>query len=156
MGQLYRVAKGKFLEVIGKGIGLRHGGSLYKHRDNGNVTLQRGSGFEPDEIVGVIEPAMALMIGGVKPSFSYQGKQNSAGRYVLIDDLAEIAPRLNIFNVHEYRGLAELSYQIVEQAASLAFGISSTITDEDRSHISPPPYKNVALSKITSPRTPLR
>jgi hypothetical protein len=53
---------------------------------------------------------------------------------LLVNRPAKVAPWLDPRHVHEHRTVAKIRYEIMEQAASLTFGVFPPITNEDCAH----------------------
>jgi len=137
MAQLDAVAKRQVLQVVRQLVGARHGSLLHEHRNDRDVALQRACRLEPDEIVGVVQAALAFLVGRGQPGLADNREQHAAGSDLLLYDAAEVAARLDARHVHEDRVLAEALAQVLEQAAGMALGVVPPIADENRAHRAP-------------------
>ena len=138
MGELDRIAIGEVGQILRELLGSRHAGALHEHRDDGDVTLQRGGRFEPHEIHRIIEPPPVLLVSRVEPALADHRQQHATRGHVLVDGPTEIPPRLDPRHIHEDRVLAKLRLEVIEEAPGLTFGVLPAIADEDGAHRAPP------------------
>ena len=110
MRQLDAVAIGQILEFVGELIAVRHFCSAHQHWNNGDVTLQRGSSFHPNEVARVIETAFSVLIPLIKPRRSNQRQQYATTGNAFVDRPAEVSANTDSGHIHEHRTFAELRY----------------------------------------------
>ena len=134
MGKLNGVPIDQVGQICGQLLGLRQACPTHKNRNNRNIPLQGRSGFEPDEIHGILQPSPASFIFQIKPIPADKRQKNTAGGDLLINSLSEISSRLNIDDIHKDLVFPKEVDQIGVQPPRLPLGIFPAITHEDSPH----------------------
>ena len=86
---------------------------MNQYRNHRNVALQRGFGFQVNEVIRIVQPAPVFGIGGGQPVLANDREKHAARRHLLCDDAPKIASRLDAGLIHEDRGLAEVPREIL-------------------------------------------
>jgi len=94
---------------------------------------ERRRGFDADKVLGVVQPALARVIGG-EPSGADDDDQHFAGRYRAFERFDEVEAGLDAFDVHEHALGAKVPGEPVVQAAGIAGGVLPSIADEYAFH----------------------
>ncbi len=121
MGQLNPVAVREFLEVVRQLLGARHFCTVDQHGNYGNISPQRRSSFEANEVGRIVEAPLPRLILGVGPLFADDRQQDTAGGNAIVDCFAKVSSYLDRRYIHEHRVLAEDANEIVEQTPRFAF-----------------------------------
>lgn len=130
VSQFHGVAIGELTEIVRQLIRLRHAGSAQQDGDDGNIAPKRGSYFDPDEVVGIVETPISAVIAGFQPVLADEDEQGAAAAHVLIDGLAEVASGFERGDVHEDCVFAELRGEVIEETAGFALGVLSPIAEK--------------------------
>ena len=134
VGQLDGLPADQRLQVFGELVHRRHGGAVEQHRDDADVALQGGAGFEADEVVRVVQPAAAAGVFGVEPFVADQHDQHPARGDGTLDGVDKVGARLDPFHVHEHAVGAEVGGQAVVQPAGVAGRVVASVADENPVH----------------------
>jgi len=89
----------------------------------------------------VIESAFSGVILFIQPAWANQRQQDATAGNAFIDGLAEVTADFDGRHIHEHGLDAELLDQIVEQSASLSFGIVATIANKDGAQFQAPVFQ---------------
>ena len=102
----------------------------------GSCPARSGLDFQPDDVVWVIKPSTATLIGCSKPLRADDRHQYLAGCYCAADFLGEVNARLDRVHIDEDLALAETIGQAVIQPASQMAGFLPTVANEDATTLS--------------------
>ena len=138
MRQLDTIAISQLLEFVWQLLGGRHLGATHKNRNNRDIALQGGSGFDANEIRRVVETARAALVFRVEPFQTDDYQKYATFGDAFFYRFAEVASRLDCGDIHEYRVFAEVLDQIVKQTTSLSLRVTSPIADKDAAQFAIP------------------
>ncbi len=134
MAELQRVPARQRGKVVGQvGLG-RHFGAIDQNRDHRDVALERRGNLDAHVIVRVVEPALALAVGGGQPMRTDDGKQRVALGDLRVELLDEVEPRLDRIDVDEDFAVREAAREVVVKPAGDAGRIISAVVDKDAGH----------------------
>jgi hypothetical protein len=134
VAKLERVAPRKRGEVLGEvGLG-RHLGAVDEDGDHRDVALQRRGDFDPHIVVRVVEPPLALAVGGGQPVRADDCKQRVALGDLAIELLDEVEPRLDGVDIDEERAAREFAREMIVKPPRDARRVVSPVIDEDAGH----------------------
>ena len=111
-----------------------HRRAVDEHRNDAGVARQGGLDLEADEVLRVVEPATAVVVGDGQPLVPDQREQHVAGADGGRDPLHEVVARIDRVDVLEDLVLAEPRTQAVEEPARRVGGLLASIADEDSRH----------------------
>lgn|GEM_PF-3873769 len=114
-----------------------HHGTTDEYRYDTDLTFQCSAGFQPDEVVGIIEAATPSRIGDRGPFIADDDDQDPARTDRLLDRLDKVEAWLDALDIHEYLLRPEMAHQTVIQASGVTRRIIASITDEDAIHADP-------------------
>jgi hypothetical protein len=105
--------------------------SFDQHRNDTHVAGEGGADLETDEVVGIIKPSTAVPVGGRQPLPAYDREQHITRADGALEDVHEVDTGFDVRNVHEHRGPAEASPQVVEEPSGMAGTVFTPVADED-------------------------
>ena len=131
VAKLEGISDGQPADRVRELLRRRHGCALNEYRDNPKVPFQGGLDLQSNKISIVIKTSMASHIGGAQPVLADDGNAYLAGAHRLPDRFGEVSPCRDRVDVHENRLATETGAQCVVQAAGVAGGVVTPVTDED-------------------------
>ena len=131
-----RVTAGQAGQALRQILPARHDRALYQDRNDPHVAGQCGLDFQPDDVVWIIQPPAALLIGCGQPGRADDRQQHLAGRHRAADFLGEVHARLDRVYIDEDLALAETIGQAVRQPASDMAALLPTVADENATALS--------------------
>ena len=99
--------------LSGQILPVRHDRALDQDRDDPHVAGKGGLDFQPDNVIWVIKPSAAPLVGGGQPVRADDRQQHLAGRHRAADFLGEVNARLDRVHIHEDLALAKTIGQAV-------------------------------------------
>jgi hypothetical protein len=108
-----------------------HGCPFDQDGDHADVAFQRGVDLHPDDVVGVVEPPTAVLVGGADPVWADDCQQHLAGADRLGDDFGEVDAERDGVDVHEDLVVTESVGEPVVQPTGQAAGFLPPVADED-------------------------
>src|ERR1700730_677382 len=138
MRQFNTIAISQLLEFIWQLLGGWHLGATHQNRNNRDIALQGRSGFDANEIRGVVETARPALVFRVEPLQANNYQKHATFGDALFYRLAKVASRLDGGDIHEYRVFAKLLDQIVKQTTSLSLRVTPPIADKDAAQFAIP------------------
>ena len=130
------VAAGQKGQALRQILPARHDRALDQDRDDPHAAGQGGLDFQPDDVVGIVEPPGAALIGGGQPVRADDCQQHPAGRDRAEDFLGEVHARLDRVDIDEDLALAETIGQPVSQSASEVAAFLPTVADKNATTLS--------------------
>ena len=112
----------------------RHLGAIDQHGDHRNVALQRRGDLDAHIVVRVVEPPLALAVGGGQPMRADDCEQCIALRDLRIELLDEIEPGLDGVDIDEERAAGKFACEMIVEPAGNAGRVVSPVIDEDAGH----------------------
>ncbi|KYK47939.1 hypothetical protein A1D31_28700 [Bradyrhizobium liaoningense] len=67
MSHIEAVPERKFTDVFRQLIRFWYPCPFNENRNDGNVALKRGADLDPDKVIGIVEPALVVVVSHVKP-----------------------------------------------------------------------------------------
>jgi hypothetical protein len=131
-----RVAAGQTGQAIRQILAGWHGRALDQDRDNPNATGQCCLNLQPDDVIGIIQPAAAAPVGRDQPGRADDRQQHPAGCHRAEDLLSEIHAELDRVHIDENLVLAETISQSVMQPTRKMAGFLSAVADKDAATVS--------------------
>jgi hypothetical protein len=110
---------------------LRHLRATNQDRDDEHVALQGRLDLQAHEVVGVVQPPLALLIGDRHPLGTDQCKQHVTGGNGLGDDLGEVGTRRNVVDISKDLVAAEVRSQAVMQPSGREVSLFPSVAQED-------------------------
>ena len=115
-----------------------HRRALDEHGDEKDLPPQRGLELEADEVLRVVEAALALGAAGVDPVAADDEDEHFARIHRARERFNEVIPWLELVDVAEDAVRAKVLAQPVEEAAGVAGRIFAPVAHEDPRHRAPP------------------
>ena len=125
------VPAGQARQALGKIIPARHDRALDQDRDNPYCASQGSLNFQPHNIIGIIQPPTAALVGRDQPRRADDRQQHRAGRHRAADLRGEVHAQLDRVHIDENLALAEPIGQAVIQPSSQMAGFLSPVADKD-------------------------
>jgi hypothetical protein len=125
------VTPGERSQDFGKLGASRGHRSVDQDRNDSNITVKRGSDFQHDQIVRIIQPPPPLLIDRAQPGLADQCEQDVTFGNRSFDSDAEVEARLNRVNIHKDVVGPEPLGQMIEQATRYMPAVFATIAHED-------------------------
>jgi hypothetical protein len=134
LAQLDRLAPRKWPEVFGKIGHLGHGRGFDEYRKDEHLTPQGGLDLQTDEILRIIETALAAFVAGLNPVAPNHQNKDVARIDRPRERLDEIIARLEPIDIAENPVRSEMIAKPVEQATRVTGSILAPITDKYSRH----------------------
>ena len=131
MIQLDRLTPHQRLKILGEFLLPRHGRPVDQHRHHPYITCKCCAGFQPNEIMGIVQASPAGSVLGIKPLVADQNNQYLARSDRPFDGLYEVGSRLYSLNIHEDDVGTEVCHQTIVKPARVAGGVVSSVADEN-------------------------
>jgi hypothetical protein len=131
MSQLDTIAISQVFEVVWKLVRAGHLGTVYQNRNDRDITPQGGSGFDANEIRGIVETTCSAFVPRREPYRAHHDQEHATLGDAFFNRFTEIAPRFDAGYVHEYRLFAKVMDKVVKQTASLSLRVTPSIADKD-------------------------
>jgi hypothetical protein len=107
---------------------------VHQHRDDRDVTFERGRDLETNEVTWIVESALSILINGVEPILTDEREEDAARSELLVEDATKVEPLLHPRDIDKDRLFSKPIAKILEQAARLTFRVAPAIADEDSAH----------------------
>ena len=131
-----RIAAGQTGEALRQILPARHDRALDQDRNDPHVAGKGGLDFQPDDVVWIIKPPTAPLVGRGQPLRADDRQQHPAGRHRAEDFLGEVHARLDRVHIDEDLALAETIGQTVIQPASKMAALLPTVANKDATALS--------------------
>lgn len=135
IAQLVVVPLGELAEVGGQLVGVGERGAVDEHgRDGDIVAPERSSDFQPDEVVGLVEPATAVGVGDGQPVRPEDRDQEVRSAQSVVDGSGERVAGPQSLDVPEHMAAAQPPRQGVVDPTGGPGGVVTAVADEDVDH----------------------
>ena len=128
--ELERLAAHEPRKAVGQLVRPRHPCAIHEDRDDAHIARQRRFDFQADEVVGVVEPPPAALVGDRQPLVADQGQQHITRSDSRGDRRHEVVAQGDRVDVLEDLRVAEPLVEPVVQPARRIGGLFSSVTDE--------------------------
>ena len=113
-------------------------GAVDKHGNDALAKLQTGLDFNSYEVLRIVEPSAAALIGSVDPALTDDCKHDVTLRNVVFKHTYKILTWSDAINIHEELLWLEGTFQAIEQSSSETRIVATPIVDKDFcSHTTP-------------------
>ena len=133
-----RVAAGQRRELGRQLVLAGHRRTAHEHRDHDRLAGQGEADLEPDEVLRVVQAALAVELLGAEPAAADDDEHGIGRAHRRVQALHEVDSRLERVDVHEHLMGAELLDQPVVEPARVCRRILAAIADEDLGRACPP------------------
>ena len=131
-----RVTAGQTGQALRQIFPARHDRALHQDRNDPHAAGQGGLDFQPDDVIWIIKPPTAPLVGRGQPVRADDRQQHLAGRHRAEDFLGEVHARLDRVHIDEDLALAEPIGQAVIQPASKMAALLPTVADKNATALS--------------------
>jgi hypothetical protein len=135
MRQLDTVAISEFLEPLWQVFGGRHPGGPHQNRNNRDIPPQGGSGFDANEIRGIVETPCSALVFRIEPFWAHYYQEHATLGDAFFNRFTEVASRFDAGHIHKYHVFAEMLDEIVKQTTSLSLRVTPSIADKDSAQL---------------------
>lgn len=123
-----------------------------QHRNNPHcIALEAGFHFDANEIVRVVEAAVALAIGGIQPAWPDNDQHHMARGYRLLDCASEISAGRDVIYILKNVLLTECGSEVVKDAPGNGPAVVAPVGNKDARHSEL--FRNHAVKKGSLPNT---